>query len=144
MTTADGGLLEAFRAGRCPDCGWNHFIPGPRGGMSENLECARCGSRFNVARAIGYDPAEIVFVERIGRDAVWPPVLFAPGERVRITVNGRTVRTYVGRVAQASPNGFSLVLVVPEFPHTLPVMFAGSDYADIITGEPVKVERLTQ
>jgi len=34
----------------CPDCGCTIFRPGPCGGVSQNIECARCKSRFNVAR----------------------------------------------------------------------------------------------
>jgi hypothetical protein len=34
----------------CPDCGGFIFRPGPRGGVSQNIECVECGSRFNVAR----------------------------------------------------------------------------------------------
>lgn len=34
----------------CPDCGGFIFRAGPRGGVSQNIECVGCGSRFNVAR----------------------------------------------------------------------------------------------
>lgn len=34
----------------CPDCGCGMFRPGPRGGISQNIECAQCKSRFNVTR----------------------------------------------------------------------------------------------
>jgi hypothetical protein len=34
----------------CPDCGCGIFRTGPRGGVSQNIECAQCGSRFNVSR----------------------------------------------------------------------------------------------
>jgi len=34
----------------CPDCGCFIFRPGPRGGLSQNIDCVRCGSRFSVAR----------------------------------------------------------------------------------------------
>jgi hypothetical protein len=34
----------------CPDCGCGIFRPGPRGGLSQNVECAQCGARFNVTR----------------------------------------------------------------------------------------------
>jgi hypothetical protein len=55
---------------RCPDCGCGVFRPGPRGGLSQNIECVQCGSRFNVTR---WDPAmttregpmPIVWAERI-------------------------------------------------------------------------------
>jgi len=144
-------LVDDLQAGRCPDCGWNYFIPGPRGGMSENVECAQCRARFNVARVQtpGARPEwQIVVAERIAREdeggARWPPVLFARGERVRVTMNGQTA---AGQVVQASANGISLVIEVEAWPglaSTLPVMFAGEDYANIITGDRVKIERLTQ
>ncbi|TYL87462.1 hypothetical protein [Bradyrhizobium cytisi] len=35
----------------CPDCGGFLFRPGPCGGVSQNIECVGCGSRFNVALA---------------------------------------------------------------------------------------------
>jgi len=41
-------LIETFEH-RCLDCGGFIFRPGPCGGMSQNLECVGCGSRFNVA-----------------------------------------------------------------------------------------------
>lgn len=34
----------------CPDCGGFLWRPGPVGGVSQNIECVGCGSRFNVAR----------------------------------------------------------------------------------------------
>ena len=34
----------------CPDCGCGVFRPGPRGGISQNVECVQCLSRFNVTR----------------------------------------------------------------------------------------------
>lgn len=59
----------------CPDCGGFIFRPGPRGGVSQNVECVGCGSRFNVAR---WDAAmtdgrvhrmPIVWAERIPSEA---------------------------------------------------------------------------
>lgn len=36
-------------AGRCPDCGGDDLLAGPRGGLARNFKCASpaCGSRFN-------------------------------------------------------------------------------------------------
>lgn len=34
-------------SGLCPDCGCNSFHPGPRGGASINVQCAKCGACFN-------------------------------------------------------------------------------------------------
>lgn len=54
---------------RCPDCGHRHFYRGPSGGLSVNIECARCGSRFNVTVYQG----ELVLAHRIGREGgEWP------------------------------------------------------------------------
>jgi hypothetical protein len=35
---------------RCPDCKGFIFRPGPRGGISQNIECVGCGSRFSISR----------------------------------------------------------------------------------------------
>lgn len=42
-------IREKLKDGLCPDCGGFVWRPGPRGGMAQNVECAGCGSRFNVA-----------------------------------------------------------------------------------------------
>src|SRR4051812_20281714 len=57
----------------CPDCGGFIFRPGPRGGLSQNIECVGCGSRFCIARAIGNwpPPMLIIFAERIPNDTPW-------------------------------------------------------------------------
>jgi transcription elongation factor Elf1 len=41
--------MEAINRGHCPDCNHRGFVLGPRGGMSQNIECGGCGNRFNVA-----------------------------------------------------------------------------------------------
>jgi hypothetical protein len=33
----------------CPDCGSTKFFEGPSGGGSQNIQCAGCGHRFNLA-----------------------------------------------------------------------------------------------
>lgn len=45
----------------CPDCKSEHFLEGPSGGISTNIQCAGCGNEFNVAIAMG----QIISVERI-------------------------------------------------------------------------------
>lgn len=50
MTEAE---IARLGAGSCPDCGGLVWRPGPRGGISQNMECVGCGSRFNVARYQG-------------------------------------------------------------------------------------------
>jgi len=39
--------IEELTRGKCPDCGERHFFEGPRGGMSVNIACSRCGAEFN-------------------------------------------------------------------------------------------------
>lgn len=31
---------------QCPDCGGVDFFEGPHGGLSVNVKCAKCGSKF--------------------------------------------------------------------------------------------------
>jgi hypothetical protein len=33
----------------CPDCGSTKFLEGPQGGLAQNVACAQCGSRYNLA-----------------------------------------------------------------------------------------------
>jgi hypothetical protein len=60
----------------CPDCGCVIFRPGPRGGISQNIECVKCGSRFNVAKWGG----QIVMSQRIPSEkdggGVWREDMF--------------------------------------------------------------------
>ena len=44
--------------GKCPDCGGD-LLEGPHGGMSVNVKCEKCDSRFNVCMVKG------TFAERI-------------------------------------------------------------------------------
>ena len=40
--------------GRCPACTEpTRFLAGPRGGMSQNIKCEKCGQRFNITPAMG-------------------------------------------------------------------------------------------
>ena len=59
--------LNAFLAERrCPDCNGFIFRPGPRGGMSQNIECV-CGSRFNIT----YYRGDLIWAERIDGNGAW-------------------------------------------------------------------------
>lgn len=60
--------LEPLASQRCPDCGAGGFLRGPAGGMNVNIECAGCGSRFNVAHVEG----ELIHAERINYNGPWP------------------------------------------------------------------------
>lgn len=44
---AQGQLDSLTKSGRCPDCAGNTFRRGPSGGLTENIQCCQCGSRFN-------------------------------------------------------------------------------------------------
>jgi len=37
-----------FNYGQCPDCGGEKFLKGPEGGLSENIMCTACKSKFNI------------------------------------------------------------------------------------------------
>lgn len=39
---------KQIKKGVCPDCKSKEWYAGPRGGECQNIECAGCGSRFNV------------------------------------------------------------------------------------------------
>lgn len=71
----DAELTAWFRNKECcPDCGGSDFLAGPRGGLSQNMSCAGCGSEYNVARYEG----RIITVDRIRRDV-------APADVVIVT-----------------------------------------------------------
>lgn len=77
VTIAPGPLtsardIEELTSGRCPDCGCTIFRPGPRGGLAQNIECAQCKSRFNVARWQGH----LVTADRIENNGEWREDLF--------------------------------------------------------------------
>ena len=48
-----------YGEGKCPDCGGRRFLKGPQGGLSVNIKCSRCGSKFNIC-------PEAKFIQRIG------------------------------------------------------------------------------
>jgi hypothetical protein len=52
----------------CPDCRYHQFRRGPGGGMSVNIECCRCLSRFSVAVYSG----RLIHAERIAHNGEWP------------------------------------------------------------------------
>lgn len=71
----DAELTAWFRNKECcPDCGGSEFLDGPRGGLSQNMACAGCGSEYNIARYEG----RIITVDRIRRDV-------APADVVIVT-----------------------------------------------------------
>ena len=65
MTGSSDDDLDALTHGVCPDCQGVRWYLGPRGGAARNIECAGCGSRFNVTPL----PREgiLVFCHRIER-----------------------------------------------------------------------------
>jgi hypothetical protein len=42
----DPAPLTRLKEGFCPDCGGDKFNRGPRAGLSMNVQCATCGSKF--------------------------------------------------------------------------------------------------
>lgn len=56
-------LLDALNGGHCPDCGNDKFLLGPEGGLTQNIECSKCGNRFNYCPPCFLDPHGIA--ERI-------------------------------------------------------------------------------
>jgi len=50
--------------GHCPTCGHRGFRLGPRGGHSINIECGKCGCRYNVVN-VGWS---VMYGQRIPRD----------------------------------------------------------------------------
>lgn len=64
--------LESLAANRCPDCGNDHFWRGPSGGLSVNIECSQCGSRFNVCHVGRADNLQMILAQRIAHNGEWP------------------------------------------------------------------------
>ena len=59
-------IVGALNEGNCPDCRMPKLVPGPRGGLSRNVACDNCGSRFNVAPwYFDQPPHNFAFVQRI-------------------------------------------------------------------------------
>ncbi|KKN88871.1 hypothetical protein LCGC14_0244780 [marine sediment metagenome] len=46
---------NSFAHNKCPHCGQEELRLGPRGGMSQNILCAACGSKFNDTGIFGID-----------------------------------------------------------------------------------------
>jgi hypothetical protein len=38
---------EKLMDGQCPDCGGRVLLPGPRGGLAQNILCGKCRNEFN-------------------------------------------------------------------------------------------------
>lgn len=64
--------MDALERKECPDCGFYVFRPGPKAGIAQNIECAGCGSRFNIAYFRGY----LVMASRIDNDMEWREDLY--------------------------------------------------------------------
>jgi hypothetical protein len=61
--------LATLDRGRCPDCDHRGFVLGPRGGLSQNIECGNleCRSRFNISTS--FASHRIAIAHRIPREA---------------------------------------------------------------------------
>jgi hypothetical protein len=62
-------ITAQLERGECPDCGGFIFRPGPRGGITQNIECVGCKSRFNVAHWQRVNPRVLIFAQRIESEA---------------------------------------------------------------------------
>ena len=61
--------LAAARKGRCPACGADHLIAGPRGGLSRNWYCDTCKSAWNMGHSsIDFRFRDVFFVQSIPWD----------------------------------------------------------------------------
>lgn len=69
-----GALVDhpALARGECVDCGGFVFRPGPRGGLSQNMECVGCGQRWNIT----YFRGQMAFVQRITNAGEWREDMF--------------------------------------------------------------------
>jgi hypothetical protein len=56
--------LASFEIGQCPFCHCRTFYDGPRGGASQNIMCAGCGSIFNLPDRLHYPPFMGQLIER--------------------------------------------------------------------------------
>jgi Zn ribbon nucleic-acid-binding protein len=48
---------------KCPKCGCDEFLAGPRGGAARNIKCARCGYWMNVTPVPRTIPGTDMLVE---------------------------------------------------------------------------------
>jgi len=60
--------MEPLQQHRCPYCAHDEFYRGPAGGLALNIECKRCGERYNVAMNEG----QLLLAARIGYRGTWP------------------------------------------------------------------------
>lgn len=63
---------DALAKKRCPKCDGFIFRPGPRGGISQNMECVGCGTRYNFTYWLG----EIIFAQVIDNTGEWREDMF--------------------------------------------------------------------
>ena len=69
VETDEQRVKRRLKGGQCPDCDSIHFYKGPVGGIMTNIQCAKCGHRFNVV----FIDRNNMFAERIE-----PKTLFKP------------------------------------------------------------------
>lgn len=69
----DDELVE-LNAGNCPTCHHRGFVPGPRGGLNMNIECANldCRDRFNTATFSGHIMNAERIPKRVQGGEAWP------------------------------------------------------------------------
>jgi hypothetical protein len=86
LTAAE--LDEWYMNRRWPCCGGKSFLRGPRGGLSMNVKCPRCGTRINVI-----DPDENPGITNFGQMIEEPPGYVQP----RISLFRRLVLHFITR-----------------------------------------------
>lgn len=53
--------FDHFARWLCPNCGtYDEFLEGPCGGLSQNIKCANCDTKYNIAIAPALAPTGVV------------------------------------------------------------------------------------
>lgn len=63
---------EALSRRECPECRGFIFRPGPRGGLSQNMECVGCGRRYNFS----FWQGQIILAHIIDNSGEWREDIF--------------------------------------------------------------------
>lgn len=76
MNKVEGVNFWSDWKGKCPDCGSEEFLQGPSGGLSINMQCAKCNHWFNHMGFFG--------IERIHWEV--PAGCLAVGSEIEMTI----------------------------------------------------------
>jgi hypothetical protein len=58
-------LRDSLQKGICPDCEGNTWYMGPHGGLSQNIQCATCKSKFCIAPCDDEILGPLIIAQRI-------------------------------------------------------------------------------